>query len=201
MRFFAPLRRLSDADVHRFTHVDYADRVALVVTIREEIIGIGRYDRIDPRSAEVAFNISDHYQGRGIGSVLLEHLAAIAQEFGITRFTAEVLPQNRKMLAVFSDAGYDVRRHVEDGVVEVGFDIEPTDQSKAVAMSREHRAEALSIRSLLHPRTIALIGASRRRDRSAASSSTGSSTPASRARSTPSTRRCAASGGGRHTRP
>ena len=164
LRFFAPLRRLSDADVHRFTHVDYVDRVALVATMREDIIGIGRYDRIDARSAEVAFNISDHYQGKGIGSVLLEHLAAIAQEFGITRFTAEVLPQNRKMLSVFSDAGYDVTRHVEDGVVEVGFDIEPTDQSKAVAMSREHRAEALSVRSILHPRTIAVIGASRRRD-------------------------------------
>ena len=82
------------------------------------------------RSAEVAFNISDHYQGKGIGSVLLEHLAAIAQEFGIARFMAEVLPQNRKMLSVFSDAGYDVKRHIEDGVVEVGFDIEPTDSSQ-----------------------------------------------------------------------
>ncbi len=164
LRFFAPLRQLSDNDVFRFTHVDYADRVALVATMREEIIGIGRYDRIDGRSAEVAFNISDHFQGKGIGSVLLEHLAAIAQEFGIARFTAEVLPQNRKMLSVFSDAGYDVKRHIEDGVVEVGFDIEPTDSSKAVAMSREHRAEALSVRSILHPSTIAVIGASRRRD-------------------------------------
>jgi acyl-CoA synthetase (NDP forming)/GNAT superfamily N-acetyltransferase len=164
LRFFAPLRQLSDADVFRFTHVDYADRVALVATMREEIIGIGRYDRIDARSAEVAFNISDHFQGKGIGSVLLEHLAAIAQEFGIARFTAEVLPQNRKMLSVFSDAGYDVKRHIEDGVVEVGFDIEPTDSSKAVAMSREHRAEALSVRSILHPSTIAVIGASRRRN-------------------------------------
>ncbi|MGB7818370.1 MAG: GNAT family N-acetyltransferase [Ornithinibacter sp.] len=164
LRFFAPLRMLSDSDVFRFTNVDHVDRVALVVTMREELIGIGRYDRIDARSAEVAFNISDHYQGKGIGSVLLEHLAAIAQEFGIARFTAEVLPQNRKMLAVFSDAGYDVKRHVEDGVVEVGFDIEPTDQSKAVAMSREHRAESLSVHSLLHPRTIAVIGAGRRKD-------------------------------------
>ena len=86
LRFFAPLRRLSDADVHRFTHVDYVDRVALVVTLREDIVGIGRYDRIDARSAEVAFNISDHYQGKGIGSVLLEHLAAIARDVGITRF-------------------------------------------------------------------------------------------------------------------
>jgi len=164
LRFFAPLRQLSDNDVFRFTHVDYADRVALVATMREEIIGIGRYDRIDARTAEVAFNISDHFQGKGIGSVLLEHLAAIAQEFGIARFTAEVLPQNRKMLSVFSDAGYDVKRHIEDGVVEVGFDIEPTDSSKAVAMSREHRAEALSVRSILHPSTIAVIGASRRRN-------------------------------------
>ncbi len=164
LRFFAPVKMLSDSDVFRFTNVDHADRVALVVTMREEIVGIGRYDRIDARSAEVAFNISDHFHGKGIGSVLLEHLAAIAQEFGIARFTAEVLPQNRKMLAVFSDAGYDVKRHIEDGVVEVGFDIEPTDQSKAVAMSREHRAESLSVHSLLHPQTIAVIGAGRRAD-------------------------------------
>ncbi len=164
LRFFAPVRMLSDSDVFRFTNVDHIDRVALVVTTRGEIIGIGRYDRIDARSAEVAFNISDQFQGKGIGSVLLEHLAAIAQEFGIARFTAEVLPHNRKMLAVFSDAGYDVARHIEDGVVEVGFDIEPTDQSKAVAMSREHRAESLSVHSLLHPRTIAVIGAGRRTD-------------------------------------
>ncbi|MEO6020602.1 MAG: GNAT family N-acetyltransferase [Knoellia sp.] len=161
LRFFAPLRRLSDKDVHRFSHVDYEDRVALVITVRDDIIGIGRYDRIDPGSAEVAFNVSDHYQGRGIGSVLLEHLAAIAQEFGITRFTAEVLPQNRKMLTVFSEAGYEVSRKIEDGVVALHFDIEPTDRSKAVAMSREHRAEAISVSRMLAPKTVAVIGAGR----------------------------------------
>ncbi|MCA0335793.1 MAG: GNAT family N-acetyltransferase [Actinobacteria bacterium] len=162
LRFFAPLKRLSDKDVHRFTHVDYVDRVALVVLHRDDIIGIGRYDRIDPRSAEVAFNISDHSQGKGIGSVLLEHLAAIARDLGISEFTAEVLPQNRKMLQVFSDAGYDVSRHLEDGVVAVHFDIEPTESSRAVAMSREHRAESLSVRRLLNPKVVAVIGASRR---------------------------------------
>ncbi|MGL4175699.1 MAG: GNAT family N-acetyltransferase [Dermatophilaceae bacterium] len=164
LRFFAPLRVLSDRDVHRFTHVDYVDRVALVATTREGIIGIGRYDRVDPRTAEVAFNIGDHYQGKGIGSVLLEHLAAIAQDSGIQRFTAEVLPQNRRMLAVFADAGYEVARRVEDGVVEVAFDIEPTDRSKAVASSREHRAESVSMRALLHPEVVAVVGASRRHD-------------------------------------
>lgn len=164
MRFFAPLRRLSDKDVHRFTHVDYVERVALVATLREDIIGIGRYDKVNATSAEVAFNISDHYQGKGIGSVMLEHLAAIAQEMGITQFVAEVLPQNRKMLAVFSEAGYEVKRTIEDGVVSVRFDIHPTEQSQAVRLSREHRAEAKSMQTLLFPTSIAVVGASRRED-------------------------------------
>lgn len=127
LRFFAPLRELSDRDVYRFTHVDYHDRVALVAILNGEIIGVGRFDRIDAASAEVAFNISDHMQGKGIGSVLLEHLAAIAPEVGITRFRAEVLPQNRKMLMVFKDAGYEVASHIEDGVVGLSFDILPTE--------------------------------------------------------------------------
>ena len=164
LRFFAPLRELSERDIHRFTHVDHRDRVALVATLDGEIIGIGRYDRIDPGSAEVAFNISDHYQGKGIGSVMLEHLAAIAQEMGINRFVAEVLPQNRKMLTVFKEAGYEVTHHIEDGVVEVSFDISPTEQSKAVQLSREHRAEARSMRTILFPERVAVIGASRREE-------------------------------------
>ena len=162
LRFFAPIRELSDRDVYRFTHVDNVDRVALVMTVRGAIIGIGRWDRIDRRSAEVAFNISDHYQGKGIGSVLLEHLAAIAQELGVEQFTAEVLPQNRRMLNVFKEAGYAVHHHFEDGVVEVSFDIRPTEQSNAVRVAREHRAESVSMHGLLHPASIAVIGASRR---------------------------------------
>lgn len=161
LRFFAPLKHLSDRDVQRFTHVDYIDRVALVATMRDDIIGVGRYDRLEEHSAEVAFNISDHYQGKGIGSVLLEHLAAIGREEGLTEFTAEVLPQNRRMLQVFSDAGYDVSRRLEDGVVSVHFDIEPTDRSQAVEMSREHRAESVSVTSLLTPKVVAVIGAGR----------------------------------------
>ena len=141
MRFFAPLRRLSDRDVERFTNFDYTDRVALVATVRGQIIGIGRYDRITPTSAEVAFNIADSYQGKGIGSVLLEHLAVIAWESGVEEFTAEVLPQNAKMISVFSDAGYEVTRRFEDGVVSLRFDIQPTERSEAVRVSREHRAE------------------------------------------------------------
>ena len=163
MRFFAFKSRLSAKELKRFTEVDYRDRVAFVITIGGEIIGIGRYDRLDdPAEAEVAFNIADAHQGRGIGSILLEHLAAAARENGIRRFTAEVLPENRKMLTVFSEAGYDVKRHFDDGVVSLEFNLDPTDKSRAVMESREHRAEARSVQELLAPSSVAVIGASRK---------------------------------------
>ena len=166
LRFFAPIKRLSDKDVHRFTHVDYHDRVALVMMISDKLAGIGRYDRLEPDGpvAEVAFNVSDHHQGRGIGSVLLEHLADIGREAGVKKFVADVLPQNRKMIGVFKDAGYEVSHAFDDGIIAVSFEIEPTDASRAVRMSREHRSESRSVRAVLHPRSVAVIGASRRED-------------------------------------
>ncbi|MGC1208576.1 MAG: GNAT family N-acetyltransferase [Ornithinimicrobium sp.] len=163
LRFFAPLPRLSDRDVHRFTHVDYDSRVALVVLIHDEIAGIGRFDRLghgEEHTAEVAFNVADAHSGRGIGSVLLEHLADIGSQVGIRRFLAEVLPQNRRMLGVFRDAGYEVSHEFDDGLIAVSFDIEPTDRSRAVRMSREHRAEGRSMRRVLTPSCVAVVGVS-----------------------------------------
>lgn len=163
LRFFAPLPTIPEKDLKRFVTVDYRDRVALVMLIGEEIIGIGRFDRIDDDSAEVAFNIADAHQGRGIGSILLEHLAAAARDLGISVFTAEVLPQNRSMLQVFAAAGFEISREFDDGVVAVRFDIDPTEKSLQVQEAREHRAEALSVRSVLHPASVVVIGASRKR--------------------------------------
>ncbi|MDQ1293085.1 MAG: hypothetical protein QG608_966 [Actinomycetota bacterium] len=161
-RFFVSMPRLSARDVRRFTHVDHVDRVALVCTVGEEIIGIARYDRVRPRTAEVAFNVSDAHRGRGLGSVLLEHLAAAARENGVRRFVAEVMPENRRMLSVFRDAGYEIRTGLDDGVISLGFDLDPTDRSLAVMESREHRAEARSLYALLNPASVVLVGASRR---------------------------------------
>ena len=162
MRFFAPLAQLSQRDLTRFTVVDHTDRVALVITSGGRIIGIGRYDRVSASSAEVAFNIADAHQGRGIGSVLLEHLAAAARENGLGRFTAEVLPQNHRMISVFVDAGYEVTQRYDDGVISLEFGIVPTDRSRAVIESREQRAESRSMQAMLRPVSVALIGASRR---------------------------------------
>lgn len=170
-RFFAPYPRLSDRDVHRFTHHDYDDRVGLAATIGDEFIGTVRYDRIDaegrPASgdayrAEVAFLVQDAHQGRGVASALLEHIGAVARERGILRFIAEVLPANRKMVKVFTDAGYTQQRSFTDGVVHLELDLEPTEASVQVMRAREHRAEARSVQRLLTPRSVAVIGASRR---------------------------------------
>ncbi|MEU2060049.1 GNAT family N-acetyltransferase [Streptomyces sp. NPDC013455] len=169
-RFFAPYPRLSAKDVHRFTHHDFVDRVGLAATIGGEFIATVRYDRIGadglPASApadeaEVAFLVQDAHQGRGVASALLEHIAAVARERGIRRFAAEVLPANNKMIKVFTDAGYTQKRSFEDGVVRLEFDLEPTDRSLAVQRAREQRAEARSVRRLLAPGSVAVVGVGR----------------------------------------
>ncbi|MFD9407287.1 GNAT family N-acetyltransferase [Streptomyces sp. NPDC059989] len=169
-RFFAPYPRLSDRDVHRFTHHDYVDRVGLAATIGGEFIGTVRYDRIgaDGRAAtgpsdeaEVAFLVQDAHQGRGVASALLEHIGAVARERGIRRFAAEVLPANTKMIKVFTDVGYEQKRSFEDGSVHLTLDLEPTAESLAVQRAREQRAEARSVQRLLAPGSVAVVGVSR----------------------------------------
>jgi acyl-CoA synthetase (NDP forming)/RimJ/RimL family protein N-acetyltransferase len=161
-RFFAPYPRLSDRDVRRFTHHDYNDRVGLAATVGGEFIATVRYDRIDDAQAEVAFLVQDAHQGRGVASALMEHITAVARERGIRRFIAEILPANRKMIKVFTDFGYQQKRSFTDGVVQLELDLEPTEASVAVMRAREQRAEARSVRRLLAPSTVAVIGTGRR---------------------------------------
>ena len=171
LRYFGPYPRIPPRDLERFTHVDHRRRVAFVLVLGDEIIGVGRYESLppdrdtgetetQPESAEVAFVIRDDHQGRGLGSILLEHLAAAAQENGLRRFEAEVLPENHQMLRVFRDAGYQIRREISDGVVHLEFDIDPTERLLAVRDAREQHAEARSVRNVLQPRSVAVIGAS-----------------------------------------
>jgi acetyl coenzyme A synthetase (ADP forming)-like protein len=161
-RFFSAKPRLSAAEVEHFTHVDHDARVALVAELGDRIVGVARYDRMArERDAEVAFVVADEHQGRGIATVLLEHLASAGRERGITRFVAQTLPGNRQMLEVFRAAGFDETMRYSDGVVHVELAIEPTDRARAAMEAREHRAEARSVGRLLTPRSVAVIGASR----------------------------------------
>jgi acyl-CoA synthetase (NDP forming)/GNAT superfamily N-acetyltransferase len=161
-RFFAPYPVIQPKELKRFTVVDHDRRVAFVLLVDDTLVAVGRYEGTPGSdAAEVAFVVQDDHQGRGIGSVLLEHLAAAGQERGLRRFEADVLSGNRAMLGVFLDAGYTVSRQYESGTVQVAFDIAPTDKSREVMRAREHRAEARSIGRLLRPSGVAVVGASR----------------------------------------
>jgi len=161
LRYFGAYPQIPPRDLERFTTVDHHDRVAFVALLGDDIVAVARYERIDKGpSAEVAFVVEDRHQSRGLGPILLEHLAAAARERGIQRFVAEVLAENGAMLGVFRAAGYHLAREIEEGVFHLEFAIDPTEESVAVARSREQAAEARSVHNLLHPRSVALIGAS-----------------------------------------
>ncbi|WP_371830103.1 bifunctional acetate--CoA ligase family protein/GNAT family N-acetyltransferase [Rhodococcoides kroppenstedtii] len=163
LRYFGPYPTMPQRDVVNFTTVDHSSRVAFVATLGDEIIAVGRYERLpdgDGNSAEVAFVVADHHQGRGLGPILLEHLAGAAAENGVRRFVAEVLAENRNMVTVFRQAGYQVSRTFDGGVLNLDFDIDPTDALVQVRNSRERAAEARSVRNVLSPRSVAVIGAS-----------------------------------------
>ncbi|HET6478824.1 MAG TPA: GNAT family N-acetyltransferase, partial [Actinoplanes sp.] len=162
LRYFSPYPRIPERDLERFVNVDHHDREAFVTVSGPRIMAVGRYERLGPDSleAEVAFVVEDAHQGRGIGSVLLEHLAEAARANGLTRFVAEVLPENAGMLRVFSDFGYQVQRKYADGVVHLSFPIATTEKSREVQESREHLTESRSIARLLSPRAVAVYGAS-----------------------------------------
>ena len=122
-RFFSARNDVSDAELERAVNVDFEREVALVVTKRSEagevMIASARYVATDERSAEVAFVVEEDYQGRGIASRLLAHLAAVALSRRIDRFEADVLAQNAPMLAVFKRCGFALKQHREGGVIHL----------------------------------------------------------------------------------
>ncbi|MCW2540827.1 MAG: family N-acetyltransferase [Frankiales bacterium] len=162
LRYFSAYPTIPQRDLFRFSHVDHHDRVALGAWLGGELIAVGRFDRssADPTRAEIAFVVADVHQGRGIGSMLLEHLAEAGREVGLRRFEALVLAENRPMMRVFLDAGFESSRHFEMGEVTLEFDISATPRTEKVMREREHRAESRSIRRLLFPASVAVIGAS-----------------------------------------
>jgi len=138
--------------------------LTLVVTTgdnEDRVIGVGSYWPVGPGVAEVAFLVEDAYQGKGIGTILLERLAYAADGRGINRLIAHVHPDNQKMLKVFQDSGYDIDRELEEGVIQISLDIEPTERSVSLAEQRDRIATQASLEPFFRPRSVAVIGASR----------------------------------------
>jgi GNAT superfamily N-acetyltransferase len=143
LRFFsAPNFDLAKAQY--LARVDCENQFALVGETREGIVALGHFYR-DPKSpdrAEVAFAVADSLHSQGIGTTLLERLARIAREKGITTFVADVLPQNRKMTDVFRDSGFAVTQKAEVGVVHFELSLAPTAVAEEKAAERALHAAA-----------------------------------------------------------
>ena len=138
LRFFSFHPTLSQAEVEHFTRVDYHDRLALVVTVGDDLVAVGRFDRLpDGTDAEVAFVVADEYQHHGLGTLLLDELAGAARQRGVTTFRAETLAQNTTMLDVFRHSGYAVTSHVERGTVSLRFPIALTHTVRAALVAHE----------------------------------------------------------------
>lgn len=151
--------------VHQMVNVDYVRRFGLVATtgMPERIIAHAVYAALDGDRAEVAFAVDDAYQGRGLGTILLGHLAEVAATHGIKIFEAEVLPGNLKMLEVFRDSGFPADVHVESGEVHEAFPTTFSEETLRRFDERERIAAANALRSFFTPRSVAVIGASRQR--------------------------------------
>jgi len=132
-RFFQHKTQLTDEELRATTEIDYERDVGLLVTMqdddREVVIGGVRFWALtdatgDSRRAEIAFTVEEDYQGQGMASRLLKHLARVAREMNITSFEAEVLPENKSMIMVFERSGLPCTKRYEDGMVHVSMSLQ-----------------------------------------------------------------------------
>jgi acyl-CoA synthetase (NDP forming)/GNAT superfamily N-acetyltransferase len=140
--------------------------LTLIVCRRGEhgthVIGVGSYFADAQKGAEVAFAVDDQFHGRGIATALLEHLALYGRDQDFEYFSASVLPENYGMLDVFRDSGFDVHSTTEAGSVEVRLSLQPSSTVVAASDERERQATIASLRAILKPHAVAVVGASRR---------------------------------------
>ncbi|MBL8150196.1 MAG: GNAT family N-acetyltransferase [Blastocatellia bacterium] len=164
-RFFT-IPEPTDEILNYLTNVDYKDHFALVAVTAGHVVAVARYyrDAEQHDKAEVAFIIADALQGRGIGTKLLERLAQIAQDNDINTFEADVLSNNYKMIDLFLNSGFDVKRHVDSGVLQFEFNIEQSKKFEEKAAERSQKAASASLKPFFEPDAVAVVGVSRKRE-------------------------------------
>ena len=171
LRFFSLSPMAAEREARRICRKPAPDHTALLALLDGELVGCGTFEcaGAGPRSAEVAFTVADDMQRRGVGTLLLEHLVSLARSRGIRAITAETLSENATMLRVFADAGLQVQRALADGVYDLTFPLPAGEADTALGTyrdtvaERERSADVASLRHVLAPASVAVIGASRRR--------------------------------------
>ena len=170
LRFFSLSPGNAEREAKRVCREAEPGRAALLAWLGDRLVGVASYEPAGTAgAAEVAFAVPDDMHGKGVATLLLEHLVSVARERGVREFQAEALAENSAMLRVFADAGLPAQRRMSDGVVELTFPLPAGDADRSLdsyldsVAARESRADVASLRHLLRPASVAVVGASRRR--------------------------------------
>ncbi len=163
LRFFN-VRSAEDALRYSPAVVDYVRDFGVVGEMGGEIVAVAHYlsHPQRPKIAEVAFAIAERLQNCGVATHLLNRLVVAARENGIERFEAEVLSENQRMLDVFLCFGFEVKSRSEEGTIHISFPIAATEQTETLAAERSQKAAYASMQAVFEPKSIAVVGASRR---------------------------------------
>ena len=169
LRFFGLSKLSAEREAARVCRAPAPDHTALLGFIGRDLVGVATYEITSrPDAAEIAFAVPDDMHGRGVGTLLLEHLVSAACRRGIRTFVAPVLAENAEMLKVLADAGLSARRQAADGVIEFACDLphadsDPTWEPYLEAVDRrDGHADVASLRHVFQPGSVAVVGASRR---------------------------------------
>lgn len=164
-RFFSLTEPTSETVKSLCDSTNPRSQLTLVITRRsgerETIVAAGSYMARDDKSAEVAMAVEDRFQGKGIGTHLLERLALLAVRAGFTRFWAITQLENRGMIDVFRNSGFTLTEKLESGFIELDFSVVPTESSVRASEMRDRVVTAASLRWFFKPGAVAVIGASR----------------------------------------
>jgi len=165
-RFFGMIS-IEHFDVASLDSTDPTTRCTLLVEAGGRVLAMATYvrRRHAPNVAEVGFLVADQLKGHGVGTRLLELLAEVAYANGVTRFSAQVLRSNMRMLQVFHDVGFPVTEFMDVEVCHVAMDITPSTKYLDRTFDRTCAAAASSMRALFEPVVVAMVGASRKRGR------------------------------------
>ncbi|GID32338.1 GNAT family N-acetyltransferase [Paractinoplanes brasiliensis] len=167
LRFFGPPSGPAlDVEVDRLCRPQSNRHLAVLALDGEQVIGVAACDRTDDiaEQAEFAVFVADAHHGRGVGTLLLEHLAALARRRGIQELVGEVLPVNQAMLRVARDLNARAWSRFGDNVVDVGIGTGTgtgTGRTSSTTDERDRTAERVSLHSLLQPASVAVVGAGR----------------------------------------
>ena len=160
-RFFHVVREVSEQIINSMVKGTGPNGLSMLCLSGDTALGVGSYSRLDDESAEVAFLVDDRLHGKGLGTLLLEHLAEAAWHYGFKRFEAYVLGENYKMLQVFEASGYEIQSQRDSNTVHLVLPLAETERRRALQETREKLATAASLHSFFQPQTVAVIGASR----------------------------------------